>query len=72
MSVIYLLRIGDVEGRVLDELRAGLSAEWPARCKILPSVLDPEFAFHPERRQFHSTEILARMRNLLQIGRAHV
>jgi archaemetzincin len=33
---------------------------------VLPRVLDPEFAFHPERQQYHSSEVLACMQPLLQ------
>src|SRR5574337_748552 len=61
MNVIQLLAIGNVEGSVLPELRAGLSAAFRTWCEILPAGLDAEFAFHPERQQYHSTEILVRM-----------
>ncbi len=62
MSLIQLLPIGSVGNSVLGSLRARLSGAWQMRCEILPGGLDPEFAFHPERQQYHSTEILARMR----------
>jgi archaemetzincin len=66
MSALHLLRIGDVDDRVLDKLRRGLSVEWRTRCEVIPVAVDPEFAFHPERQQYHSTEILVRMRGFLQ------
>jgi archaemetzincin len=31
---------------------------------VLPRGLDPEFAFHPERQQYHSSQILAAMQPL--------
>ena len=31
--------------------------------KFLSTALDPEFAFHGERQQYHSSEILARMQS---------
>jgi archaemetzincin len=34
-------------------------------CKVLPVRLDPEFAFHGERQQYHSSEILRRMQRFL-------
>jgi archaemetzincin len=61
MSCIQLLRIGDVEEGLLQELCKGLTAELRAPCEVLPDVLDPAFAFHPERGQYYSTELLARM-----------
>ncbi len=61
MSVLQLLPVGSVERSVLEELRSGLAAELQMRCAILPTRLDVEFAFHPERQQYHSTEILSRM-----------
>ncbi len=64
MSLIQLLPIGSVDGSVLENLRSRLAVEWQARCEILAANLDPEFAFHPERQQFHSTEILVRMRKM--------
>ncbi len=63
MTLIQLLPIGNVEADVLAALRSALSNEWHIPCEILPARLDPEFAFHPERQQYHSTEILSRMRN---------
>ena len=65
MSVLQLLPIGGVDGSVLADLRSGLSAAFGTRCEILPTTLDAEFAFHPERQQYHSTEILSRMRSCL-------
>jgi archaemetzincin len=65
MSLIELLPIGNVDGCVLHDLRSGLSGELQTRCEILPARLDAEFAYHPERQQYHSTEILSRMCNFL-------
>jgi archaemetzincin len=65
MSLIHLLRVGDVDGRLLQDLRAGLAAELRVPCEGLPAALDPAFAFHPERQQYDSTEILARMSDFL-------
>ncbi len=62
MSLIQLLPIGSVDGSVLENLRSRLTDVWQMPCEILPGGLDPEFAFHPERQQYHSTELLSRMR----------
>ena len=61
MSVLHLLPVGEIGSSLLEELRRGLGAEFRSRCEILPRRLDPEFAFHSQRRQYHSTEILREM-----------
>jgi len=61
MKRIRLLPIGAPEGSDLPGLAATLAERFAARCEIEPSGLDPEFAFHPERQQYHSTQILRHM-----------
>ncbi len=61
MSVLRLLPIGNVDVSLVAELQEELGAEFDRRCETLPGTLDAEFAYHPERQQYHSTEILARM-----------
>lgn len=65
MSVIQLLPVGEVDGRLLEGLRPGLEREFGVRAQVLSSRLNPEFAYHAERQQYCSTEILARMQNLV-------
>jgi archaemetzincin len=66
MSTLHLLPVGTVESRVLEELRRGLAATFRVTCQVLDQRLDPEFAFHPERQQYHSTELLARLKNFVR------
>ena len=61
MKLLRLLPIGNCDGPLLQELGAALAAVFQADWKLSPHVLDPEFAFHPERQQYHSSEILAAM-----------
>ena len=61
MSVLHLLPVGDIGSSLLEALRWDLRAEFRAPCEIVPWRLDPDFAFHNQRRQYHSTEILKRM-----------
>ena len=63
MGVLHLLPVGSVDGRLMEQLRRALATAFHVRCDILGRLLDPEFAFHPERMQYHSTEILERLRN---------
>lgn len=35
-------------------------------CEILPEKINPEFCYHSERQQYHSSEILSRMQQLVR------
>jgi len=61
MSTLQLLRLGPFDPALARELAQQLEAEFQVRCELLSRVADPEFAFHPERQQYHSSEILAWM-----------
>jgi archaemetzincin len=61
VKALSLLAIGKVEPELLDYLRQALGETFGVPCSVQPSALDPEFAFHGERQQYHSSEILARM-----------
>jgi len=58
---IQLLPLGEVPGDLLDELGAKLPAEFRAACDVLPADPEPSYAFNSNRRQYCSTEILARL-----------
>ncbi|HYM60360.1 MAG TPA: archaemetzincin family Zn-dependent metalloprotease [Thermoanaerobaculia bacterium] len=58
MKPIRLVTVGSVEPRMLDAARRALSIELGTSCIAVPRELDPAFAFHSERSQYHSTEIL--------------
>ena len=48
----------------LDRLATAISAEFgrcQIRCEVLPALLDPAPSFHSGRRQYYSTDLLARM-----------
>jgi archaemetzincin len=60
MIALRLLPIGPVGG-LLQELKPALAAALRLRCDLLPVILDPDFAFHAERQQYHSSELLERM-----------
>lgn len=61
MKPLQLLAIGEVADGLLRCLASGMEQALRIPCQILPAVLDPAPAFHAERGQFHSSEILARM-----------
>ena len=68
MNGIDLLPVGEVSRAVLDELREGLSCVFRVPCSILGEKLDPSFAWHTVRNQFHSSEILAQMHGEVRAG----
>jgi archaemetzincin len=58
-SRIALVPIGAVDAGLLQAVREGLAAEYRVPCAVAPFTTDPSRALHPERRQYHSTELLA-------------
>ena len=66
MSAIHLLAVGDVNSRLLDDVAVGLEQAFRCDCRALGARLSPDFAFHPVRLQYHSTEILGRLRAFVQ------
>lgn len=59
MKRIALVPVGNFDRRLAQRLCAPLAAEFAAECRLLPQSLDPQAAFHAERAQYHSTELLA-------------
>ena len=61
MRVISLVPVGRVDRALLEPLAEGLTQRLRTACSIQPDGLEPEFAFNPLRRQYHSTEILRKI-----------
>jgi archaemetzincin len=61
MKKLQLLPVGEVDTRLLDWLRQALFEKFRVPAEIRRPALDPTFALHPERQQFHSSEILGAM-----------
>jgi archaemetzincin len=61
MKMLELLPIGNYDGRLLEELAPALADVFRVPCRILETQLNPQFAFHSERQQYHSSEILRAM-----------
>ncbi len=66
MNLLHLLPVGKVEISMLHELRAAIPQSLHVACQILPYELDPTPSYHPERQQYHSSEILQRMQPLVR------
>src|ERR1700675_1634291 len=65
MKLLQLLPIGDLDGRLVIDLAPAMANLFQVPAEVLPVRLDPEFAFHGERQQYHSSEILERMQSFL-------
>src|SRR5215469_6835232 len=59
MRKLQLLSVGNVDARLLEWLRQALGEKFRIRAEIITPALDPAFAFHAERQQFHSSEIIS-------------
>jgi archaemetzincin len=66
MNLVYLLPVGKIAVSLLDDLCVGIPKALSVRCEILQTTLDPNPCYHPERQQFHSSELLQRMQNLIR------
>jgi archaemetzincin len=65
MKLLQLLPIGNVDDGLLKAIRPTIETAFRVPSKVLPVRLDPEFAYHGERQQYHSSEILLRMQSCL-------
>ena len=65
MKRLQLLPIGTPNRAALEELGGRLAAQFRVGWELLPRPLDVGFAFHAEREQYHSSEILGRMSRMV-------
>ena len=61
MRIISLVPVGRVDQALLEPLAEGLTRRLRVACSLQPDGLEPEFAFNPLRRQYHSTEVLKKL-----------
>lgn len=61
MKKLQLLPVGNPDAHLLEWLRQVLFEKFRVPAEILSPALDPAFALHAERQQFHSSELLAAM-----------
>lgn len=66
MNLIHLIPVGTIDLALLEDLCAAIPKRFKVDCKVAPFALDPAATYHPERQQFHSSEILQHMYALLQ------
>jgi len=68
MKLVHLLPVGEVNAALLEELRDAIPRHFQVACEVLPVALDPAPAYHPERQQHHSSEILRHMQSYVRPG----
>jgi archaemetzincin len=68
MKTLDLLPIGNLDERLLTTLAPALADSFRVPCRILENRLDPQYAFHPERGQYHSSELLRIMQSYAAEG----
>lgn len=68
MNLVHLLPVGNIHPSLLENLRSDLPKSLRVECEIHPLRLDPALSYHAERQQFHSSELLQRMRQLVRRG----
>ena len=66
MKKLQLLPVGNYDARLLEWLRQALYDKFRVPAEILGPALDPAFALHAERQQYHSSEILAAMQHRIK------
>ena len=67
MKALQLLPIGEFDPGLLRELGRAMAETFRVPCEIARLRLDPEFAYHGERQQYHSSEILQAMQRLVTV-----
>lgn len=61
MKLLQLLPIGELDGSLLEAIGPRLAQQFRVPWDVLAPGLDPKPAYHAERQQYHSTELLGRM-----------
>jgi archaemetzincin len=68
MNLVHLLPVGTISHSLLENLRSDLAKSLRVECEIHPLRLDPAPSYHAERQQFHSSELLQVMGQLVRPG----
>jgi archaemetzincin len=63
MKRLQLISIGELDGVVLEGLAVELANHFDIPCEVLPQTINPQFALHGERRQYHSSKLLEELQS---------
>jgi archaemetzincin len=67
-NTIVISPIGDFTPDLLDRIRAEIKRVYAFPTTVQPLMADIEFAFHPSRKQYHSTPILEELARMAPAG----
>lgn len=65
MKLLQLVPVGDCDLRALEQLGPALAQRFHVAWDVLPQTVNTDKAFHAERQQYHSTDILSQLRSLV-------
>lgn len=65
MKRLQIISIGELDGVVLEGIAVELANHFALPCEVLPHTIDPTFAFHGERRQYHSSKLLVELQKFV-------
>src|SRR5438132_5387529 len=63
MKLLQLLPVGNLPGGLLQGLPQAMADTFRVPCEVVSRSLNPGFALHGERQQYHSSEILQHMQS---------
>jgi archaemetzincin len=64
IQFLSIIPFGSIPQEILDRLQVELSNKFGLTVRIFKAQPIPHYAFNPERNQYHSTEILKRLRQI--------
>ncbi|HKB79845.1 MAG TPA: archaemetzincin family Zn-dependent metalloprotease [Thermoanaerobaculia bacterium] len=70
MRSVEVVAIGNPRRVLLDAVRSGIEGAFGVECRESPLRIDPRLAYHAERNQYHSTELLHALLNANGTGTA--
>jgi archaemetzincin len=65
MKRLQLLPVGELPGGLVQGLPQAMADTFRVPCEVLGRSLNPAFALHGERQQYHSSDILEHMQSYL-------
>jgi len=64
MEKLNIIPIGKIDQRILDYLKVELRKKFGLEVGIVEPMEKPDYAYNPQRRQYHSTSILEKISKL--------
>jgi archaemetzincin len=65
MKRLQIISIGELDGVVLEGIAVELANHFAIPCEVMSPTINPSFAFHGERRQYHSSKLLMELQKFV-------